>query len=98
VVVRFCQAMCLFPGDDYEEVMRKLAGSLTSMGSWHGNWQVPTTSAITQARQRLGFEPLRALFSTYRRAGSRTWDERRLAGPASTYGHRRVHTGCSRHR
>lgn len=62
VVVRFCQAMCLFYGDDYEEVMRKLVGALQSMRSWSGNWQVPTTSAVTQARQRLGSEVLRVLF------------------------------------
>jgi hypothetical protein len=62
VMVRFCQAMCLFFDDDYEEVMRKLVGSLKSMGSWRDNWRVPTTSAITQARQRLGVEPLRELF------------------------------------
>ena len=62
VMVRFCQAMCLFPDDDYEEVMRKLVGSLRSMESWRGDWRVPTTSAITQARQRLGAEPLRLLF------------------------------------
>lgn len=62
VVVRFCQAMCLFRGDDYEEVMRKLVGSLQSMASWSSSWHVPSTSAITQARQRLGPEPLRELF------------------------------------
>jgi hypothetical protein len=61
-MVRFCQAMCLFFDDDYEEVMRKLAGSLKSMSSWHGDWKVPSTSAITQARQRLGADPLRVLF------------------------------------
>jgi hypothetical protein len=62
VMVRFCQAMCLFFDDDYEEVMRKLVGSLKSMSSWRDNWTVPSTSAITQARQRLGADPLRALF------------------------------------
>ena len=62
VMVRFCQAMCLFFDDDYEEVMRKLVGSLQSMGSWSDSWRVPTTSAITQARQRLREEPLRELF------------------------------------
>ena len=63
VVVRFCLAMCLYFDDDYEEVMRKLVGSLKSMRSWRDNWRVPTTSAITQARQRLGREPLRLLFN-----------------------------------
>jgi hypothetical protein len=62
VMVRFCLAMCLFFDDDYEEVMRKLVGSLKSMNSWRDDWKVPSTSAITQARQRLGVEPLRTLF------------------------------------
>lgn len=62
VMVRFCMAMCLFFDDDYEEVMRKLVGSLKSMGSWRGSWRVPSTSAIAQARQRLGVDPLRVLF------------------------------------
>jgi hypothetical protein len=62
VMVRFCLAMCLFYDDDYEEVMRKLVGSLKEMDSWRDDWQVPTTSAITQARQRLTEEPLRMLF------------------------------------
>lgn len=62
VMVRFCLAMCLFFDDDYEEVMRKLVGSLKSMGSWRGAWRVPSTSAIAQARQRLGVDPLRILF------------------------------------
>jgi hypothetical protein len=62
VMVRFCQAMCLFYEDDYEEVMRKLVGSLQAMGSWSDSWHVPSTSAIAQARRRLGIEPLRELF------------------------------------
>jgi Insertion element 4 transposase N-terminal/Transposase DDE domain len=62
VMVRFCLAMCLFYDDDYEEVMRKLVGSLKEMGSWRDGWEVPTTSAITQARKRLKEEPLRMLF------------------------------------
>jgi hypothetical protein len=62
VIVRFCQAMCLFYEDDYEEVMRKLVGSLEDMNSWSGNWHVPSVSAISQARVRLGPEPMRELF------------------------------------
>jgi hypothetical protein len=73
VVVRFCQAMCLFFDDDYEEVMRKLVGSLQGMRSWSDSWHVPTTSAITQARQRLGVEPMRELFE-------------RVAVPVAEYG------------
>lgn len=62
VMVRFCLAMCLFYDDDYEEVMRKLVGSLKEMDSWDDDWEVPTTSAISQARKRLTGEPLRVLF------------------------------------
>lgn len=62
VMVRFCLAMCLFFDDDYEEVMRLLVGSLKDMGSWRDEWTVPSTSAITQARQRLKADPLRVLF------------------------------------
>jgi Insertion element 4 transposase N-terminal/Transposase DDE domain len=62
VMVRFCLAMCLFFDDDYEEVMRLLVGSLKDMGSWRDEWTVPSTSAITQARQRLTADPLRVLF------------------------------------
>jgi hypothetical protein len=42
--------------------MRKLVGSLQEMGSWRDDWEVPTTSAITQARQRLTAEPMKMLF------------------------------------
>jgi hypothetical protein len=62
VMVRFYLAMCLFFDEDYEEVMRGLVGSLQDMGSWRDAWAVPSTSAITQARQRLGVDPLRVLF------------------------------------
>ena len=63
VMVRFCVAMCLFYDEDYEEVMRKLVGSLKDMGSWRDDWEVPTTSAITQARQRLTVAPMKVLFN-----------------------------------
>lgn len=62
VVVRFCQAMCLFFDDDYEEVIRKLVGSLEDMRSWSSSWRVPSVSAISQARVRLGPEPMKELF------------------------------------
>ena len=62
VVVYYVLALCLFFGDAYEEVMRLLAAGLVFAGSWQQGWQVPTTGAIAQARQRLGAEPLRMLF------------------------------------
>jgi hypothetical protein len=62
VVVYFVLAMCLFFDDDYDEVMRRLVGSLKKMGSWRDNWKVPSTGSISKARARLGAEPLEELF------------------------------------
>jgi hypothetical protein len=63
VMVYFSMAMALFADDDYEEVAARLAGTLGSWGCWAGSWSVPTSGGITQARQRLGAEPLRELFA-----------------------------------
>lgn len=62
VVVYYVLGLCLFFGEAYEEVMRLLVGGLRFLGTWGQKWKVPTTGAITQARQRLGAEPLRVLF------------------------------------
>lgn len=63
VVVYYVLALTLFYGDAYEEVMRKLVNGLRFVGGWGRDWHVPTTSAISQARARLGAEPLRELFA-----------------------------------
>jgi hypothetical protein len=63
VMVYFAMAMALFADEDYEEVAARLAGTLSSWGCWDHPWGVPTSGGITQARQRLGAEPLRELFS-----------------------------------
>jgi Insertion element 4 transposase N-terminal len=62
VMVRYVIALGLFFGQAYEEVMRQMTGCLLSLGSWDQGWKVPSTSAITQARQRLGAGPLKELF------------------------------------
>ncbi|MBM0230300.1 MULTISPECIES: IS4 family transposase [Micromonospora] len=51
--------LALFPEDDYTEVATRVTGSLDRFGCWDAGWSVPTSSAITQARKRLG----RAVFS-----------------------------------
>ena len=61
VVVYFVLALSLF-NDGYEEVIRKLVHGLRFARTWSNKWTVPTTSALSQARARLGEEPLRALF------------------------------------
>ena len=62
VVVYFVLALALFYGDSYEEVMRKLVQGLSFLAIWKKEWHVPTASALAQARERLGSEPLRELF------------------------------------
>ena len=62
VVVYYVLALCLFFDDSYEEVMRKLVNGLRFLGSWVDEWRVPTASAISQARARLGAAPVRELF------------------------------------
>jgi len=54
--------LALFPDDDYEEVAAKVTGSLDRFGCWDAGWSVPTASAITQARKRLGREVFSELF------------------------------------
>lgn len=63
VVVYFVLALSLFT-DGYEEVIRKLVHGLRFARTWSKEWQTPTTSALSQARARLGEEPLQALFET----------------------------------
>lgn len=62
VVTYLTLALCLFPQDDYEEVAAKVTGSLDRWGCWNGVWGVPTGSAITQARKRLGREVFPEIF------------------------------------
>jgi Insertion element 4 transposase N-terminal/Transposase DDE domain len=62
VMVYLVMALALFADDDYEEVAARLTETLTSWGCWDGSWSVPGSGGITQARQRLGYEPMKELF------------------------------------
>jgi hypothetical protein len=57
-------ALALFPDDDYAEVAAKVTGSLDRFGCWDAQWTVPTSSAITQARKRLGRRLFAELFTS----------------------------------
>jgi hypothetical protein len=63
VVVYLVMALALFADEDYDEVVELLAGALRSWRSWDSRWEPPTKGAVTQARQRLGPEPMAELFS-----------------------------------
>jgi len=62
LVVYYVIALALFFGEAYEEVMRRMVGGLRFVAAWERAWQVPTPSALCQARQRLGEAPVRRLF------------------------------------
>jgi hypothetical protein len=62
VMVYFVMALALFADDDYEEVAARLAEALRGWGAGGQVWD-PAPGGITQARQRLGPEPLAEVFS-----------------------------------
>jgi hypothetical protein len=62
VITYLTLALCLFADEDYEEVAARVTGSLDRFGCWDASWSVPTASAITQARKRLGREVFPELF------------------------------------
>src|SRR5215470_12937644 len=68
-VVVFVLGCCLFSGEGYGEVARKLAGWLGPLAG-RGGWRVPGTSALAKARRRVGPGPFKMLFA-------------RLAGPVA---------------
>jgi Insertion element 4 transposase N-terminal/Transposase DDE domain len=63
VMVYLVMALALFADDDYEEVAARVTETLAAWGCWDDSWSVPTSGGITQARQRLGCEPLKELFA-----------------------------------
>ena len=62
VMVYFAMALALFAKGDYEEVAARLTETLASWGCWDDSWSTPASGGITQARKRLGPEPLELLF------------------------------------
>ncbi len=63
VMVYFAMALALFAEEDYEEVWARLTETLADWGCWEGSQATVTTGGITQARQRLGHEPLKEVFA-----------------------------------
>src|SRR3954467_1914513 len=62
VITYLTLALCLFPDDDYTDVATKATESRDRWNCWTGAWSVPATSAITQARKRLGRHVFAELF------------------------------------
>jgi len=81
VITYLTLGLCLFPDDDYAEVAAKVTGSLDRFGCWDASWTVPTASAITQARKRLGRRVFPELFE--RTCGPVAGDPGPVAGLAA---------------
>src|ERR1700751_2947791 len=64
VTAYLVMALALFAEEDYEEVAARLAGTLADWEGWEESWGlVPTTGGLTQARPRLGPDPVAEFFT-----------------------------------
>jgi hypothetical protein len=64
-VMVFVLGLCLFSGEGYGEVARKLAGWMGPLAG-RARWPVPGTAALARARRRLGARPFELLFARLR--------------------------------
>ena len=63
VMVYFAIGMALYSEGSYEDVLSQLTDGLAWTTGWADSYSPPSKSAIFQARQRLGSEPVAALFA-----------------------------------
>ena len=63
VMAYFAIGMALYSEGSYEDVLSQLTDGLAWSSGWADGYSPPSKSAIFQARQRLGSEPLAALFA-----------------------------------
>jgi Insertion element 4 transposase N-terminal/Transposase DDE domain len=63
VMAYFAIGMALYSEGSYEDVLSQLTDGLAWSSGWADSYRPPSKSAIFQARQRLGSEPVAALFA-----------------------------------
>jgi hypothetical protein len=63
LMARYVMALALFPSDGYDEVMRQVKVADDWLVDGRGGVRIPATTAITSARDRLGVEPVKLLFT-----------------------------------
>ena len=63
VMAYFAIGMALYSEGSYEDVLSQLTDGLAWSSGWADSYRPPSKSAIFQARQRLGSEPMAALFA-----------------------------------
>ena len=59
----FAIGMALYSEGSYQDVLSQLTNGLAGASGWQDRYSPPSKSAIFQARQRLGPEPMAALFA-----------------------------------
>jgi hypothetical protein len=63
VMVYFVMGLALWADEDYEEVWAQITRTLAGWGCWDESQERVTTGGLTQARQRLGHEPVKETFT-----------------------------------
>ena len=63
VMVYFVMGLALWADEDYEEVWARITEPLADWGGFGDDQALVTTGGITQARQRLGHEPVKETFA-----------------------------------
>jgi hypothetical protein len=63
VMVYFVMGLALWADEDYEEVWARITETLAEWGGFGGDQALVTTGGITQARRRLGHEPVKEVFA-----------------------------------
>ena len=62
VMAYYSMGMALYADGSYVDVLALLTDGLSWTSGWEDAWKLPTKSAISQARQRLGSAPVEQLF------------------------------------
>ena len=62
VMVYFVMGLALWAEEDYEEVRARVTGALADWGGFGDDQALVTAGGLTQARQRLGHEPVKGTF------------------------------------
>ena len=81
VMVYFVMGLALWAEEDYEEVWAQVTETLAGWGCWEDEQARVTRGGITQARQRLGHEPVKETFTQVARPVATLETEGAFLGP-----------------
>src|SRR5260370_34605863 len=81
VMVYFAMALALLAEEDDEETWVRLSETLADWGCWDPSQGTVTTGGLTQARQRLGHEPVGEGFGPVARPGAAGGTAGAVLGP-----------------